>query len=153
ADYKMQVISQFTLGLRVQTDTSGGTVASFGGSGDFLIDSTYPGGRFSVKEDGRVFISGGYPVGGAKLNISSGYYDDSLVTKAMSFEHLDGGFRHWIRTRHGNVGHDNFDSNSTIDFFLNTSANQNGSTGPGVGSTPVMTLASATIGQNGPETA
>ena len=33
--YQLHVISQFNLGLRVQTDTAGGAVASFGGNGDF----------------------------------------------------------------------------------------------------------------------
>ena len=44
-------------GLRVQTNTSGGAVASFGGFGDFQIDSNGTvGGRLLVRENGNVGI-------------------------------------------------------------------------------------------------
>jgi len=57
AAYKMQVVSQVN-GLRVQTDISGGAVASFGGNGAFQIDAPgVAGGRFAVTEAGRVGIA------------------------------------------------------------------------------------------------
>jgi hypothetical protein len=44
-------------GLRVETATSGGTVASFGGNGDFQVDAPFDaGGRFVVKESGLTGI-------------------------------------------------------------------------------------------------
>ena len=56
-NYKLQVHDTSNTGLRVQTDISGGTVASFGGSGDFQIDAPgIVGGRFVVKESGNVGI-------------------------------------------------------------------------------------------------
>ena len=51
--FKLQVIDSSNTGLRVQTNTAGGTVASFGGNGAFQIDAPFiPGGRFIVKESG-----------------------------------------------------------------------------------------------------
>ena len=37
--FKLQVIDSSNTGLRVQTNTAGGTVASFGGNGVFQIDA------------------------------------------------------------------------------------------------------------------
>jgi hypothetical protein len=54
--YKMQVLSPLN-GLRVQTDTAGGQVGSFGGLGEFDVDAPgIIGGRLAVKENGRVGI-------------------------------------------------------------------------------------------------
>jgi hypothetical protein len=55
--FKLQVIDSSNTGLRVQTNATGGTVASFGGNGRFEIDSSgFSGGRFKVEEDGTVTI-------------------------------------------------------------------------------------------------
>ena len=55
--YKLEVLNSSFYGLRVQTDLEGGTVASFGGRGNFLIDAPgNPGGRFVAKESGRIGI-------------------------------------------------------------------------------------------------
>ncbi len=55
--FKLQVEDPSNNGLRVQTNTLGGSVASFGGNGDFQVDATgIAGGRFMVKENGRVGI-------------------------------------------------------------------------------------------------
>ncbi len=60
--YKLKVIDEFNGGFRVETQTAGGTVASFGGNGDFQIDAPFsPGGRFVVKENGNVGIGKGDP--------------------------------------------------------------------------------------------
>jgi hypothetical protein len=57
---KLDVHASHNRGLRVQTDSPGGWVASFGGLGDFLIDApAIVGGRFAVKENGDVFIGKG----------------------------------------------------------------------------------------------
>jgi hypothetical protein len=67
--YKLHVIDPANTGLRVQTDATGGTVASFGGYGSFNIDA--PGvvaGRFKVRENGNVGI--GTSVPDAKLDVA-----------------------------------------------------------------------------------
>src|SRR5262244_1337342 len=55
--FKLHVVDPGNSGLRVQTNIAGGTVASFGGNGEFQIDSPgVNGGRFLVKENGNVGI-------------------------------------------------------------------------------------------------
>lgn len=55
--FRLHVLDTSNTGLRVQTNTAGGTVASFGGFGDFQIDAVnVPGGRLTVKESGNVGI-------------------------------------------------------------------------------------------------
>ena len=49
-NFKLHVIDQSNAGLRVITNSPGGSVASFGGFGDFQVDAAgLPGGRFLVK--------------------------------------------------------------------------------------------------------
>ncbi|HJZ80043.1 MAG TPA: hypothetical protein VKD91_06850, partial [Pyrinomonadaceae bacterium] len=68
ASSKLQVIDAGNTGLRVQTNTSGGTVASFGGAGEFQIDApNFPGGRLTVKESGDIGIGTNNPA--AKLDV------------------------------------------------------------------------------------
>jgi hypothetical protein len=53
----LEIVDPSNTGLRVQTNLAGGTVASFGGNGNFQIDAPGKvGGRFTVLEDGRVGI-------------------------------------------------------------------------------------------------
>ena len=67
--YKLQVVDPLNSGLRVQTNTTGGTVGSFGGFGDFQIDSNgLAGGRFTVRENGNVGIGTNIP--DAKLDVA-----------------------------------------------------------------------------------
>jgi hypothetical protein len=55
--FRLHVIDPVNTGLRVQTNVAGGTVASFGGFGEFQIDSPgLPGGRLNVKENGSVVL-------------------------------------------------------------------------------------------------
>jgi hypothetical protein len=68
-DFKLTTVAGAN-GLRVETQTLGGKVASFGGNGDFQIDK--PGvvaGRFVVKENGNVGIGTTAP--GAKLHVAA----------------------------------------------------------------------------------
>ena len=59
--FKLEVVEPSNTGLRVQTNTSGGTVASFGSNGDFRIDRpNVQGGRFTVSENGNVGIGTGF---------------------------------------------------------------------------------------------
>ncbi len=69
--YKLEIIDPSNRGLRVQTDTAGGTVASFGGNGAFQIDAPgVTGGRMAVAENGNVGIGTSAP--NAKLQIAGG---------------------------------------------------------------------------------
>jgi len=60
--FRLHVIDPGAAGLRVQTNTGGGAVASFGGLGDFQIDSNgVTGGRFIVQQGGNVGIGTNAP--------------------------------------------------------------------------------------------
>ena len=61
--FKLQIIDSSNTGLRVQTNTAGGTVASFGGLGSFQIDGNGAvGGRFIITEAGNVGINTNNPL-------------------------------------------------------------------------------------------
>jgi hypothetical protein len=69
--FKLHVIDSANTGLRVETDTTGGTVASFGGNGDFQIDAAnVVGGRFIVQQGGNVGIGAAAPK--ARLEVTGG---------------------------------------------------------------------------------
>jgi hypothetical protein len=60
--FKLEVIDPLNNGLRVQTNTTGGTVASFGGNGGFFVDAPgIGGGRLAIMENGRVGIGTNTP--------------------------------------------------------------------------------------------
>jgi hypothetical protein len=64
---KLQIIDSSNTGLRVQNNTAGGTVASFGGNGIFYIDGGFfgpatVGGRITILENGNVGINDNNPV-------------------------------------------------------------------------------------------
>ncbi len=67
--FKLHLIDASNSGIRVQTDTPGGTVASFGGFGLFGVDA--PGitaGRFSILENGNVGIGTNTPTERLQVN-------------------------------------------------------------------------------------
>jgi hypothetical protein len=67
-DYKLDVETFDKNGLRVGTNTPGGTALSVGGYGDVQVDSfASPGGRLTVKENGNVGIG---TVPGSKLTVA-----------------------------------------------------------------------------------
>ena len=143
-DFKFHVLDTASTGLRVQTNTAGGTVASFGGLGEFQIDAPFvQGGRFTVKEDGRVGIGSASPF--AVLEVKGGAdHDGTTDPKAIALAYRFGGYRHWIRTRHNSnlvSGYGN-----AIDFFVNTDFIPDGSSAPGVGNVHVMTLDGPRVG-------
>jgi hypothetical protein len=81
--YKLQVVDPSNTGLRVQTNTTGGTVGSFGGFGDFQIDSNgLVGGRFTVRENGNVGIGTNIP--DAKLDVAGKVRIGSLGTAGIT---------------------------------------------------------------------
>ncbi len=60
--FRLNVYNAGSEGLRVATDTAGGRVASFGGSGTFEIDAPFVGGgRLTVLENGNVGIGATNP--------------------------------------------------------------------------------------------
>ena len=60
--FRLHVVDHSNTGLRVQTNTGGGTIASFGGNGDFQIDAVnVTGGRFIVQQGGNVGIGTASP--------------------------------------------------------------------------------------------
>jgi hypothetical protein len=78
--FRLHIIDPLNIGLRVQTNTAGGVVASFGGNGDFVIDAPgTAGGRFVVKEAGNVGIGTNNPR--AKLHVQGG---DVLIAQPNS---------------------------------------------------------------------
>jgi hypothetical protein len=67
--FRLHVVDPGAAGLRVQTNTAGGAVASFGGNGDFQVDANgVTGGRFLVQEGGNVGIGTNAP--DAKLTVN-----------------------------------------------------------------------------------
>ncbi len=55
--FRLHVVDSQNFGLRIQNNTAGGTVASFGSNGAFQIDSSNtPGGRLTILENGSVGI-------------------------------------------------------------------------------------------------
>lgn len=85
----------------------------------------------------------GEPTPVATLDLRGGVGSNGTGNpNAISFQFRDGGFRHWISTRHsGTLG-----TNNAIDFYVNNSTTSGGSTGPGTGSIQVLTLDSGKVG-------
>jgi hypothetical protein len=98
--------------------------------------------RMTILRNGNVGI--GTPAPLAKLDIQGGADGNGFTDQpeAMAFQWRAGGYRHWIRTRHSAI----LGSGNAIDFFVNNSASAGGSTGPDLGSIPVMTLDSGRVG-------
>jgi hypothetical protein len=75
--YKFQVTDAGSNGFRVLTQTSGGTVASFGGLGSFVVDTVATqGGRFTILENGNAGFGTNSPA--ARLSVSGGGFGGNL---------------------------------------------------------------------------
>jgi hypothetical protein len=69
--FKLHIVDTSNRALRVQTNSTAGVVASFGGNGAFQIDSPgVAGGRMNVKENGNVGIGTNNP--NTKLQVTGG---------------------------------------------------------------------------------
>ncbi len=140
-NFKLSVVDSLNP-LRVQANSAGTKVASFGGFGTFEIDSPgLMGGRFEVMENGNVGIGTSTP--SAKFDVQGGADSDGTNDpKAIALSWHGGGFRHWIRTRHNSSAV----SGNAIEFFTNTSPVANGSIAPGTGNQLVMSLNGDKVG-------
>ncbi len=66
---KLEIIDSSNSGVRVQTNSTGGTVASFGGFGDFQIDAPgVVGGRLAVTENGNTGLGTNQPASRLHVN-------------------------------------------------------------------------------------
>ena len=94
-----------------------------------------------IDQNGNVGIGTTSPL--AKLDIQGGADSNAgSDPQALAFSYRNGGYRHWLRTRHNStVG-----SGNAIDFFVNNSSAADDSKGPGTGSVHVMTLDSGNVG-------
>ncbi|MEP6849710.1 MAG: hypothetical protein ABI999_12710 [Acidobacteriota bacterium] len=71
--FRFHLVDTQNTGMRVQTNTAGGTVASFGGLGSFQIDAPgSAGGRVTVKENGNTGIGTNNP--NTKLQVNGSVY-------------------------------------------------------------------------------
>ena len=85
--FRLEVIDSSNTGLRVQTNATGGTVASFGGNGAFQIDGPgAPGGRFTVLENGNVGIDTSGPLG--RLQVVTANDTNPLSVAAWDSRHF-----------------------------------------------------------------
>ncbi len=111
---------------------------STGGTARLYTDDYAVGGDvLAVTSTGRVGI--GTPEPGAMLDIAGGGdFDGANTPGAVTFEWRNGGYRHFIRTRHTATL---TSPSNAIDFFLNNSGSAVGSSAPGTGNVAVLTLA------------
>ncbi|MBC8095983.1 MAG: hypothetical protein H7Y43_09235 [Akkermansiaceae bacterium] len=109
-----------------------------GGGNQFGLD-LFTGGspRLSIASSGNVGIGTITPA--ARLEIQGGAdHTGANDLRGIALAYRNGGFRHWISSRHNGAVTDN-----GIDFYLNTHSVSSGSSAPGVGNKKVMTLDSA----------
>lgn len=95
----------------------------------------------------RTYITGNVGIGStqpnAKLEIQGGADSGGASDqKAIAFSHRNGGFRHWIRTRHNAT----LGLGNAIDFYVNNSTAADGSSAPTTGTLHAMTLDSGKVG-------
>lgn len=122
--FRLQVADSGNAGLRVSTNLTGGTVASFGHLGDFMVDraSTGPtpvsGGRLSILETGNVGIGTPTPAfrlevqdsgtAGLRVSSSGGTVASFGENGAFRVDQIDGGIsypgRRFSILDNGNVG-------------------------------------------------
>jgi hypothetical protein len=108
-----------------------GTITSKGTSAGFLCNT-----GFGVQSNGNVGI-GTIASPYSRLDLRGGGQNDAAGgVPAIDFEFNSGGYRHFMRTRHNGSGA----QGNAIDFYVNNSGTSGGSTAPGTGNVPVMSL-------------
>lgn len=80
----------------------------------------------------------------ARLDILGGADNNGANDpKAMAFQYRNGGFRHWVSTRHMSAENN---IQNAIDFYLNNSTTSAGSSAPGTGSSHGMSITALGVG-------
>ncbi len=100
--------------------------------------------RMTINSSGNVGIVSTSPEGLLEIQggaDGSGANDQHDIALA----YRNGGYRHWIRTRHDAIVSGNPTDNA-IDFFVNNSTSAAGSSAPGTGSALVMSLNGGNVG-------
>jgi hypothetical protein len=115
-----------------------------------ITNATAIGANASVTQSNSVVLGNNVNVGIgptsplAKLDIQGGADSDGAFDpKAIALSYRNGGYRHWIRTRHNSAGGG---AGNAIDFFTNTAGSAGGSSAPGVGNQLVMSLNGSNVG-------
>jgi hypothetical protein len=123
--------------LRFSGSGAAGTFMDIGqsGTGDFVVEGN-DNPRLTVLNGGRVGIGTSTP--GALLDVQGGADSNGGGDPgALAFSYRNGGFRHFLRSRHnsglGGGGND-------LDIYLNNSATVEGSSAAGTGNVQVLTL-------------
>jgi hypothetical protein len=105
--------------------------------------------RITVAGDAHVQgqLGIGLPTPSALLDIQGGADSNgNNDPKALAFSYRNGGYRHWIRTRHNSAASTTDSIGNAIDFYLNSSTTADGSNAPGTGSIHTLTLDSGNVG-------
>lgn len=126
-----------TWGLFSSGQPSNNTYGSFN-----IYDMTAGATRLTINTQGNVGLGGTTSALG-KLDIMAGANSDGFGDQnAIALQYRTGGYRHWIRTRHNAT----LGSGNAIDFFVNNSTTDNGSSAPGSGNLLTLTLDSGRVG-------
>jgi hypothetical protein len=81
----LDVMSSGTAGLRVANQKTGGTVASFGGTGDFQVDAPFvPAGRLIIKENGSVGVGTATPAATFEVKQGGSTLADAWTTRSSA---------------------------------------------------------------------
>ena len=132
-----------------QNNATGSNITALGAnsgpaSGN-LTNATAIGANVSLTQSNTVVLGNGANVGigtsapAAKLDIQGGADDNGGGPTALSFQWRNGGYRHFVRSRHnGNVS----GAGNDLDFYLNNGTTAAGSSAPGAGNVQVLTLES-----------
>jgi hypothetical protein len=136
-------------GFSNETGNSNTFLGAFSNGAAGITNATAIGANAEVIQSNSLVLGDNVNVGigtiapQAKLDLQGGADSDgSFDPKAIALSYRDGGFRHWIRTRHNSV----LGSGNAIDFFVNNSSTSGGSTGPGTGNIQSLTLDSGNVG-------
>lgn len=128
----------YAAGRQAKAKHNGSFVWADATAADFA--STGPN-QFLIRANGGVGIGSDFPIGLIEFQGGADNTGDN-DEKSLSFAFRDGGFRHFLRTRHLN----GTTAGNAFDFFLNSSSGATGSTTPGTGNVHGMTIDGVGVG-------